>query len=253
MNNLDLWLKHGRHVFLVTEDMTTDPLELYRDIERGIRTLPDTRAMFKLSDVMTQHDLKSITQHTIGILSLLGAWRVPEAWRSNGRTHRYVNPSHADKHVYADGVTRCGCGAFVERVGWPTHDYSDDHADDCLYHQRLRSAADVWERRRHIIRETLLLGKPSTEAAVRLGVGDNRVTEIAQKASVDVKSLRETGKDLRAETMALLLERETPDFIGSMYGISGETVKREVRKRTDHSPLEAARERTGKRIEVPTA
>lgn len=252
MNDTDLWLKHGRHTFLAPARADGDTLPLYRDIERGLEEMPDSKATFRLSEVLDEHDPGDVTQYTIGILTLLGSWRLNEVYRSNDHCHRYVNPAYPHKAHYTDVSARCGCGAVVFGVGWPTHDDSPRHNDECLYHWQLETAAEIWRHRRRVLRETLLLGFPGSAATTRLRCTGNHIGEMAERASIDLSATRQTGRRLRAETMWCLIQEHDPETVGALYGVSPETAKRYVRRYTDHDLLVAARRRTGRDIQIPT-
>lgn len=252
INDLDLWLKHDRHTFLVPARSKTDVVALFHDIRSGVEDLPETRAMFRLSDVMDHHLPGDVTQYTVGLVTLLGSWRVNEVYCSQSPTSYYVNPAHPDRARYSDVITRCECGSVFKQVGWPTHGTSQNHKPDCLYHHKMRTIATIWERRYYVLRETLLMARPANAAADRLGVSGNRVSEIAAQLGIDAEAMRNRGRELRAETMWHLLHEHPPEVVGGIYGVSGQTAKRQVRKFTEHSGLEAARERTGRDIQLPT-
>jgi len=228
------------HNFMVTRPSAggTHPIELAANVRDGIETMPESKAMFRLRDVLDDGGRATAGLADYRVVELAGAWPVPDAF-ATGNDTRWVNPTYTHARYYSDAVARCACGAVRlhkhDAGESPLDDHMTRHADDCPVDARLRTRARIHANRRCILTRMLLCGQSASAQSARLGVRPDegsRATTESHRVCVDITTLRERGRERRARTCARLLATHDPDTIGRAYGISGHTVRTSVNNYT---------------------
>lgn len=203
-------------------------------IREWVNNLPKTATTFKKKQVPEVSKTRS--DYITGMLKLSGAWEAPEFMFKNGAT--WVNPNATDAHHYSDAVTRCECGIpvireqFSEKEPQPNHHQS--HKESCNKIHRMECRVQLLKNRKEIIKDQYAHNQSLEQSKARLGyTGESRMggDEVAD-IGIDVQSLSKEARKRFARTCMVLARKHNPETIGRIFGVTGDSIGRMLRKET---------------------
>ncbi|EMA47934.1 hypothetical protein [Halococcus saccharolyticus] len=230
----------GRHEFLIQgENAVNDPFESALTLKNAIDGMPKTKATFLLGHYFERQVARTLNKR---ILDLLGSWRVPDYYtQTSDRAMKWVNPNYHDKSRFAAVYVRCECGALVVREerskGTVRVQGEHEHTDDCCREWRTAAREALVEARVDAVDDLVRLCHTPREIAPRFGLApDGFHGNFLTPRSIDIEREKERARQRRANTAAVLLKRHSPSEVATVYDLSEEYVKREVRRWTDADP-----------------
>lgn len=177
--------------------------------------------------------------YTDDVMHLLGSWRVPEHY-SNGKTS-WVNPNYENRQRHADAAVVCECGTptLRERFGKTYEQPIDveEHDEGCCRLNRVEARAEMWRKRRAIIKKMTGLGHSFRQTNFRLGFAGETAhgNKLAEKCGLDSAELQRRGRARVARTAIVLLRDYSTEDVASLYDISGSALGRLLREETTAS------------------
>lgn len=219
-------------------------LELIGKVREGIGELRDATATFRLSE-MVDEDFSSSFPDEAALLA--GTWPVPDRFAAGeNKIRRFVNPNYTHARYYAAVSVECRCGARKLRSNFgPTDDYplgEDEHYDHCLRQWRLRTRANLLDKRRDKALKVLRLGLSIRQMQDMLGLASDSLGPSAYKIGVHIENEKERAREIRARTCARLLRYRSTNEIANAYGIAPGTVRNTVNRYTDVTTKEIKEE-----------
>ncbi len=167
------------------------------------------------------------------MLQYLGCWELPDRFQ-HGDFTSWVRPNGDDSVRYSDVASVCECGAVKYSAGNATlsHDYGDEHEDDCRPQHSLKTNAEVWDNRERILKQAALAGKSYKYVCNdRLGISRTLFTDFQEKLGVDYKAIKEHGLRRRRATFIKLNEEfgVSQREIAEAFGMSRQSVGDHIR------------------------
>jgi len=208
------------------------PLDIVTTLRVYVENLPETKATFSHPEALdgTDIDCREVRDE---YLHLLGTWRSPQ---SPTDLDLWVNPEYADKGVHSDVRVECACGAtMVRRIDdahSTTHDWDNDHTEDCTRPDRMRARARLLEKRVKVAELLLTYGHSVNDATQRIGV--ESIGPTMEAVGKTAQEYKDEFRIKRAHTMAYLRMSHTTATIARAYGVSTSTVRASVARHTPY-------------------
>lgn len=161
------------------------------------------------------------------LITLLGAWPVPDRFHTGRRTV-FVNPYSVHAQRYADVLVECECGAYMaHHRSLPTETKAEtEHRPDCTTEWRMDARERLPEKRLEWVKEAAELFLTAEQAARRMGVHPASVETIAERNGYDWSELRLRGRSRMVNTwMQLRQNGESSTDIGTAFGKPDSTVR----------------------------
>ena len=210
-----------------------DNVEYAIEVREWINSLPNTATTFKKKHLPEGH---TRPDYLSGILKLSGAWKAPTTLFNVVGT--WVNPNATDAHHYSDAVTRCECGIpvvreqFSEKEPQPNHHQS--HKESCNKIHRMECRVQLLKNRKEIIKDQYAHNQSLEQSKERLGyTGASRMSgdEVAD-IGLDIQHLSKQARKRFARTCMVLAREHNPEIIGRIFGVTGDSIARMIRKET---------------------
>ncbi len=176
--------------------------------------------------------------HEQSILRYFGCWILPDRFRQ-GEGSRWVNPNAKRSDRYSDVAVVCECGAvqYSTNNSRMHHGYGQEHTEDCLPQDRLRTEVAIWENRAQAIRQAADYCLPCRHVYEdRFGIHFESFQRIEDNLGIDYTALREDGYRRRRATF-IELNKElgaTQQEIADAFGMSRGTVAGHIRGRRSY-------------------
>lgn len=210
------------HDFLVTDGCLSKTAEAIPRIREYVSELPKTAGTFKLADI---DGVRPQTLDTVHV-EFAGVWRLSERYaQSSGRNQNYVNPNTSQPHAYSDIFVECECGTLINHE---MNDYTtavrrgQEHADDCLPHQRKQAEAELHMKRYKLFHRLSALGWKGRDIAPRFGIKGNDVGSTAKQYHLSLRDLYDVYRQLAGATYRYLVRTNDASGldVAEVYGHS---------------------------------
>lgn len=202
-------------------------------IREWINSLPETATTFKKKHVP---EGTTRSDYITGMLKLCGAWEAPEFMFKNGAT--WVNPNATDAHYYSDAVTRCECGIPVLREQFsknePQPSHHQTHKESCNKINRMECRVQLLKNRKEIIKDQYAHNQSLEQSKARLGyTGESRMGgDEIKDIGLNIAELAREARKKFARTCMVLCREHNPETVGRIFGVTGDSIGRMLRKET---------------------
>lgn len=211
--------------WLIKDNGSTRLSEL-TEIREAYESVPETKAVWKPSQRLTQATATMMQEARSEMLRYLGCWKLPE-WYTSYKVAAWVNPNAKDAERYSDVVGECECGARVGRQLGEYEEWEIEHSADCNILDRSRATADLWETRKHALRTMRLYRLKQDTISTRFAISKTTVSSIARRLGMPLRELEAESRLYMAEIIQALLARGHNTIeIGDALGYTSSTISK---------------------------
>lgn len=237
------------HYFLTTADGRLSlGAKAVPAVREHIGSMPATASTFKSKDIDLNGHPSSLNNYNLGNVrtvhyEFVGAWPLPERYQMGSGTKRtiYVNPRGAHARHYTDVVSRCECGAIINR--WYDDGALDDatvgHSERCKPYHELRARAGLYQHRHLLATRLVKMGWQAKDIARRFGMSSDAIGPLLQEFDTSLSEIRGEYRAMAAATYVYLTrDNDVPaEDVAEVYDHDVSTLGRWVRKYLNYETM----------------
>lgn len=201
-----------------------------------IENLPKTSVTF---NVTTIDDIEP-RKVTDAQVEFAGSWRIDDYYGiSEQRGRVFINPNAVHAKSYTDIVVKCRCGTVFSRSyddGRNTLRDEHSHSEECKAWWRLEARAKMGKKQSELLEYLGRMGWRSSEIALRFGMKQNAIGQLAIRNNTSMTELRDEYRTLAGNTYAHLVRTKgvPAKEVADIYGHARTTLTRWAKKYSNY-------------------